>query len=1445
VAPNELLSLGAYDNPGPYWTNLGATRRRNAVRAFGWDDEAMGEGGERGEHPESHVEDVEEDGPDEMIEVRAGGRRRDRSRDRAGESRARRRRRERAAAAAAEKLREVQAGEGERNGDVVENLEHRSQRKMGVPTKLRLSLAATKIPRSLPVLSPKSDELQSPSRMRDFSAFLSADEAADDRGESDDTDAATTEGFEEQENTASATAAPTENFLAAIVDGKLPGDDRDEKSKKETDRNSSPSHSSYRSAHSLSPAPDPDPPAEDVETKEATCADEAKDATPTISIPSPTLTPTPTPVLTPTPKLTLTPISACLGQLDFKIDSKAGQGATVEQESCKEALPKEEERTLIDPPMASASSETPLSPDVPELSDADAGAEAVANTGTEVEAVANADAKTPIDDASVIEPVAEALVGAALKTFTPVEECGIKTGHELCSKAATDIESSEAGDEDMDPEPAALPKDVVLEDKKLTGADVTVPAIDGSTSDAAASDNAPIIPSPPIKPRRPPSSNGTPSSSVSTSKVTDAMEKIMHTLTNVHQYRNQDKQREQQAQRRRPTRAGGGTRGSPQRGRDTEPPRHRTAEDDIAEIVKAAALAVGQRGRRMGTRGMDGGGMEEGRRNRRSSGSSGGAGSRERKIRRQSSENGQVCGGAVKEGRTAAEAKNSGSGTIAGATAQTDEHVGKKDNTYMHDSPSLPLQQKKKSANPKKRVSTPPSVAQEEVEKNVAKVREETVMKEADEDGQNRSEDNASSLPLNLRGQTNHRSSPSLEPPSFGKKRGREPPAGVRWSGRKRGGSRSKGEAGADEANTRHKDDTTSKRETLNQVRARTRRRASSDVGLEKEEETAEDHQESKVENGRQKEVQIEATRFRKGRGINNKWGEKHDECDEHEKRRMEDSLKKKDKNQSSTGARPSSSKGGGNGTKAVRSTKHRKKRNRSVERRKLKEEQEKVVQEDVRSAEDDVENNAFPITIREKKKKVKDKDGKRGSKIRAIENVDDFDEKESPRKKKKSQDAKKKKNKTKKLKRKAEDEKIGIDCDESNGRRQKKHNEGDDNSTGGDSSGSSVPARMAYQVDGNMNIVETDTSSDESDVETLRLGKGRRLLEFSFRTPEGIDLMDHVLKKSLERASNSSFLSPGVLAQWIPHHGHWNSSAWAGTGKSVEGCIGNILSVATEDGEVVEDMEEDQEKEQNFKGTSDVIAEDKTKSEASQTIVEEYDNGHLQIQSLDVPDDTRSLGISKNLMGKARLKSCVESNDEELTLQELRKRGPPEIGKKIAVKCPGDSEYPPDWYSGTVVSVRVDREYFYPHPYTLWIKWDGGSVEEIHMPLWKFVDDDPDARIRLHFGHWVRRLRCLDACEGRLPMVRRSQRTNERCRGVEWIQCADASCGKWRSVPYFMDADSLLRRCNNSWYCVLNTWDDSIASCSAPQDTRYMECLEQIKEKDAKATAMAMDAPT
>jgi len=33
-----------------------------------------------------------------------------------------------------------------------------------------------------------------------------------------------------------------------------------------------------------------------------------------------------------------------------------------------------------------------------------------------------------------------------------------------------------------------------------------------------------------------------------------------------------------------------------------------------------------------------------------------------------------------------------------------------------------------------------------------------------------------------------------------------------------------------------------------------------------------------------------------------------------------------------------------------------------------------------------------------------------------------------------------------------------------------------------------------------------------------------------------------------------------------------------------------------------------------------------------------------------------------------------------------------------------------------------------------------------------------------------------------------------------------------------------LLRSCNSQFFCVLNYWDESLASCAAPQETRLME---------------------
>ncbi|KAH9126133.1 hypothetical protein LEN26_009413, partial [Aphanomyces euteiches] len=45
-----------------------------------------------------------------------------------------------------------------------------------------------------------------------------------------------------------------------------------------------------------------------------------------------------------------------------------------------------------------------------------------------------------------------------------------------------------------------------------------------------------------------------------------------------------------------------------------------------------------------------------------------------------------------------------------------------------------------------------------------------------------------------------------------------------------------------------------------------------------------------------------------------------------------------------------------------------------------------------------------------------------------------------------------------------------------------------------------------------------------------------------------------------------------------------------------------------------------------------------------------------------------------------------------------------------------------------------------------------------------------------------------------------------------KWVQCENKSCGKWRVVPPHIDIASLPLK----WYCSLNTWAPSLATCSA-----------------------------
>ena len=98
------------------------------------------------------------------------------------------------------------------------------------------------------------------------------------------------------------------------------------------------------------------------------------------------------------------------------------------------------------------------------------------------------------------------------------------------------------------------------------------------------------------------------------------------------------------------------------------------------------------------------------------------------------------------------------------------------------------------------------------------------------------------------------------------------------------------------------------------------------------------------------------------------------------------------------------------------------------------------------------------------------------------------------------------------------------------------------------------------------------------------------------------------------------------------------------------------------------------------------------------------------------------------------------------------------------------------------------------------------------------------DARTRKHLRVWVRRLQCNEQYESRLPTQTRGKKRSVACTSKdphEWIRCCNPSCGKWRALLRVMDAKQNVidRTLNKEWYCVMNTWDEKMASCAAPQE--------------------------
>lgn len=110
--------------------------------------------------------------------------------------------------------------------------------------------------------------------------------------------------------------------------------------------------------------------------------------------------------------------------------------------------------------------------------------------------------------------------------------------------------------------------------------------------------------------------------------------------------------------------------------------------------------------------------------------------------------------------------------------------------------------------------------------------------------------------------------------------------------------------------------------------------------------------------------------------------------------------------------------------------------------------------------------------------------------------------------------------------------------------------------------------------------------------------------------------------------------------------------------------------------------------------------------------------------------------------------------------------------------------------------------------------------------PEENFKDHEEDEQLQAFFKLWLKKLKNADRAENCLPSSAVT-RGRKRKLDTEWIQCSSPSCGKWRAVSRGIETSTLLRRMNKGrhfggegvWYCSMNTWDDTTASCAAPQE--------------------------
>lgn len=114
---------------------------------------------------------------------------------------------------------------------------------------------------------------------------------------------------------------------------------------------------------------------------------------------------------------------------------------------------------------------------------------------------------------------------------------------------------------------------------------------------------------------------------------------------------------------------------------------------------------------------------------------------------------------------------------------------------------------------------------------------------------------------------------------------------------------------------------------------------------------------------------------------------------------------------------------------------------------------------------------------------------------------------------------------------------------------------------------------------------------------------------------------------------------------------------------------------------------------------------------------------------------------------------------------------------------------------------------------------------------------DEEDLELKSFAKVWVKRLRNADRIESKLSntaaTIHKSKiakvNSGKGQRGkvdVDWIQCSNPACGKWRAVSRGLDTKGLLARMergkfrdDGEWFCSMNNWDETTASCAAPQE--------------------------